>query len=420
MAAWLLFFGWGLLGGQNPAAPENGLGERIATLIGDEQAVARLVSAFQSQADQLSKHLIALDQNATRENVGGILRRNVLRNLDEKIRMRTIDPVYSLSENDLERTVIGYEAFKLETFVTAGVFPKRYFGYFDERYDTAPHEGRLRQATRQAVQIINAYQTKRGSALAITDMEVAVTFIAEGGALWLREHQEKVDRLHPVQDVGLDDLASGYSDLPGLVDQLDSTLHTSLGSLVAWTKTNATELPKPTLVPNAERWLKSPNGKSGPHPYLVRYMTLEEAIVGTALMWLWEKKIAGKKLEELRAPPLTERSLEEQFIIGSLVYNSGVAHDAKVWTMIRELSSGEWIYKRSEKNARSRWRLNVLPPKRALKVFLEGGDYPEQPTAWLAVYHVLQRYGAYAALKRFTDVFDQQGMFREVLESRQP
>lgn len=42
---------------------------------------------------------------------------------------------------------------------------------------------------------------------------------------------------------------------------------------------------------------------------------------------------------------------------------------------------------------------------------MEVGDYPEQPTSWNGVYHVLQRYGAYTALKRFTDVFDDGDMF---------
>ena len=53
-----------------------------------------------------------------------------------------------------------------------------------------------------------------------------------------------------------------------------------------------------------------------------------------------------------------------------------------------------------------------LPPPQALSHLRGGLDYPEQPTAWLAGYHVLQRYGAYEALQRFTDVFDETGAFR--------
>ena len=42
-----------------------------------------------------------------------------------------------LDAETAKRTVVEYEMFKAESFVTGGVFPKRYFGYFDERHDTA-------------------------------------------------------------------------------------------------------------------------------------------------------------------------------------------------------------------------------------------------------------------------------------------
>ena len=56
-----------------------------------------------------------------------------------------------------------------------------------------------------------------------------------------------------------------------------------------------------------------------------------------------------------------------------------------------------------------RWALPVMVAKLNLKQVLSGGDYPVQPTSWSAVYHVLQRHGAYVGLSRFTDAFDAKG-----------
>jgi len=53
----------------------------------------------------------------------------------------------------------------------------------------------------------------------------------------------------------------------------------------------------------------------------------------------------------------------------------------------------------------------VLPPAKAFQQVARDGAYPEQPTSWAAVYHVLQRYGAYVALKRFSNTFDAGDQF---------
>jgi hypothetical protein len=42
-----------------------------------------------------------------------------------------------------------------------------------------------------------------------------------------------------------------------------------------------------------------------------------------------------------------------------------------------------------------------------------GEPYPRQLTSWNAVYHVLQRYGAWVGVSRFATVFDGNGAFRE-------
>ena len=64
----------------------------------------------------------------------------------------------------------------------------------------------------------------------------------------------------------------------------------------------------------------------------------------------------------------------------------------------------------SEKTKAKRWALPVLAPRSSLERMLSGGDYPEQLTSWSAVYHVLQRFGGYEGLTRFTDAFDARGV----------
>jgi len=386
------------------ATPEEEVRASLAFYVSEPAEVDRLVGRMEEEARGVAGRLRAAGYDPS--GIEDAVARNVAENLGEKVRQSRSGPVLPMSAEDIERTVIGYEAFKAESFVTSGVFPKRYFGYFDGKYDTAPLEGRLREATARSVAVIDAWQEEHGAAVRVTDAEVAVTFIAEGGALWLGTEKEKADALHPVLDVGLDDLASGLRDLDALQARLDAELGTGLRELVVW----------------VDRGVDPPEGvvgrlqtrdESGPLAYLARRATLEEAIAGTALMWLWEKEIAAGKLAATDAAPLHSRSLHQQFIIGSLVYNSGLLHNSERWAMIEDLSSGEWLARTSERNAKRRWALNVLPPARALTWLVGGGQYPEQPTAWLAAYHVLQRYGAYLALERFTDTFDEAGAFRD-------
>ena len=47
---------------------------------------------------------------------------------------------FELTTDEIDRTIIGYETFKLSAYVSSGVFPKRYFGYLDNRWDTAERE----------------------------------------------------------------------------------------------------------------------------------------------------------------------------------------------------------------------------------------------------------------------------------------
>ncbi len=268
-----------------------------------------------------------------------------------------------MTEEKLRRQVIEFEAWKRDTMVSAGVFPKRYFGWFDGEGDTAQDEFRMQEVVIQCRRTINAWSAGRGSDVRVTDSELAVTFIAEGAAVWFGE-----DDRHPVFDVGLDDIASGTSEYAGLQTALNDGVGVDLR-----------------------------------HDKLLSF---EEAIVGTALMWIWEKEIANRKSGG--AVPAMEADL--QFIVGSLVYNSGILHDRSTWLAIRDFSSASLVWQKSERNKARKWALPVWEPT-SIGTRLEEEGYPRQGTDWLASLHVLQRYGAWVALRDFTEVFDEQGNF---------
>ena len=263
------------------------------------------------------------------------------------------------------RHVVDYEAFKLQTFLTSGVCAKRYFGFVDQVHDTAEEERRVMETVAITVEVANRWLEDRGESWRITDQEVLVTFYAEGGAHWLGRQE----RFHPILDVGLDDLAAGAADLDDLARKMDAAAGTELAG----------------VVPEQ------------------RHMTLEEAVAGTALMWVWEKDIADRKVG------LDGRDRDEQFIVASLVYNSGDPHSRQRWDQVRAFDTKQVVWDKSEANATRRWRLPVWQPSTLLSK-LAVSPYPWQGTDWLAMLHIVQRYSAYVALERFTEVFE-EGFF---------
>jgi hypothetical protein len=368
----------------------------IAVRSGPRAVIAADLDAFGITATQKASLLAELDrlaQKTARELAGskpdaiaGALWRQVAKNLEAKRALPAVSGRgLPLGADELRRTVFGYEAFKLATYATAGVFPKRYFGYFDLKWDTAPDERRLREVVHGAVGTLNAALHEQGSPVRLTDAEIAVTFLAEGGAILLREDQAKLNDVHPVYGIGLDDLASGVKAYPALVARLDAQFGTSLHTVVIWREGT---------------------------PYLARNFTYEEAILGTALMWTFEKERAERMLRDAGRQGLEARDLDDQFILSSLVYNSGVLFDDSRIAQLRRFETAGYLAGVSQANAHRRGALPVEPPPHALTALLASGEYPVQLTSWSAVYHVLQRWGALAALERFTEVFDAHGMFR--------
>lgn len=392
-----------LLAEESTLTTKERIGHILRYYIAVDDSVDMLLEHMDRSTNAIEKKLQAVGDS---KGIAGIVEYYILKNLTEK---RTSGKeALPMQYDELKRLVIEYECFKMDRYVTSGVFPKRYFGYFDGKYDTAPLEKRMCAVIPRIVSVINQYQKEVGDSLCITDIEVAVTFIAEGGAILLRERQDLLTKLHPVFEVGLDDIASGSAELQLLQSRIDSVAGTDLVNLVGWVQNKKSAR---THVPDDRRWLQHKNGTKGPHAYLTRYMSFEEAIAGTALMYIWEKRIAQRKMRKIGVPSLHTYSLEQQFIISSLVYNSGILHSPERWRMVEKFATGEWIHATSERNAKRRWRLNVHPPKVSLQSLRDGYDYLEQPTEWLAVYHIMQRYGAFVALQKFSDYFTEKGAF---------
>ena len=373
----------------------------LAFWIPDPGERDRLVRHAEEAAQRAETRLAAVGEA---EGVREAVLAHIEANLREKAERP--DGPFPLTAEDIERRVVDWEAFRAEAFVTSGVFPKRYFGYVDGKGDTAAEEARVHRAVAASVDAGNAWLDDQGVEWRITDAEVLTTWLSEGGALWLQGGEIPVPaRFHPVFDVGLDDLASGAADLADLRRRLDQSAGTELDGMVALWDGKSPQLPVATEVPQGERWLQHANGEAGPFPYLVRYMTLEESVTGTTLMYVWEKQIAERKLREERLDGLAGRPLDEQFVIASLVYNSGRLHAPSTWEQIRTFRAAERLWRTSEDNAHRRPRLPVVPAADGLALLRAGKPYPEQPTSWVGVYHVLQRFGGFSGLTSFTDVF---------------
>ncbi len=292
------------------------------------------------------------------------------------------DARLSYSTDELRRRVIDFEVWKCARYLSAGVFPKRYFGYLDGRGDTQIAERTLKETVTRARPIAEAFQQKRGSRIRAADLEIVVTFLAEGGATLLSDDRHASRDVPAISGIGLDDIANGFAARPELVHAFDASFGTGLGDFI---------------------------GRAPP-----RKLTFVEAVLATEVMYLYEKELLASKLARSATPglPLDEQTLDEQFIATSLQYNSGIAFSPERIAMIRAFASADYIYQLSLSMRATRPRLPLAAPAETTRQLLSLGDYPTQRTSWSAVYHVLQRWGAFAALRQFTDTFDADGMYR--------
>lgn len=295
------------------------------------------------------------------------------------------------------RLIIDFETYKVRGYVGSGVYPRRYFGYLDATGNTAAEELRVVRTVRACTDVANAWLAEQGLEWRVTDQEIVVTWISEGGALLLRDPARARQPIHPILGVGLDDIAHGFQELPGLVGRMDAAAGTRVETIPEWMDGD---------------WR------------LTRSMSLEESVVGTTIMWVWEKRIADRKLRQAGRAPMHRHDRTDQFILTSLVYNSGLIHasgrpaQVRAWSLAPHLSGLASKHNPTGRRA----HLPVTPSRTALERLRSGRGYPYQGTSWIALYHIQQRYGGYEALERFTDTFDADGRLVmepwEALEAR--
>lgn len=279
----------------------------------------------------------------------------------------------------LARTGVRYEAFRIAAFRDAGVAPKLYFGFLDGQGATARYERALLQVSAKLAPILNDYAQKHGLAVRVSAKEIAVTHLAEGGALLMTGDIARIETVDPVFGVGLDDYRIGFARFPGLIARLDKAFGSHLSALKGVREDR---------------------------------MTFAESVLGTGVMWLYEKDLAEQKLIAEGRPSLAGLAPDQQFVTASLVYNSGLLFSAERVAQIVDFATGAYLADISERSAPKRPRLPVMTPQDADAWLAEGKATPDQPTSWNAVYHVSQRYGAWVAIARFSSAFTDQGEAR--------
>ncbi len=357
----------------------------VENLTRETGATATIEAALQDQISKLTKLSWAPGY-----------RMAVTENLASKV--ESLSEGVSFGPQALLTTAVEFEAFRINAFRNSGVAPKRYFGFVDERGKAAAYEKQLKTAATRIAPILNSYAAKKALGVTVTPKEVVVTHIAEGAALLLSKDFCLVDSVHPVSGVGLDDYRHGFKQYADLVTEIDKTFKARLGA----------------IANNPERPVANRVLHDGTVRRLERYlgvvsMTFEESVLGTAVMYLWEKAIAEEKRCADGRPSLSTLSLDEQFVQASLVYNSGVLFADERAKQIMAFDTAIYLVETSEKSAPKRPKLPVMSPEDADALLARGDALPRQPTSWNAVYHILQRYGAWVGLTRFANVFTPDG-----------
>ena len=349
-----------------PARGEDACEQVTATL----PAFAGEAASVQKLKTSMAEHIAALPNAAWRPGYC----RAVLDNLGRKAVSRAEGVAFDV--DTLVKTTFQYEAFRIAAFRNSGVLPKLYFGFLDGRGRTAAYEKELLGVATRVTSILNAYAERNKLGFKVTAKEIVVTHIAEGGALLLTTAFAEVDHIHPILGIGLDDHRIGFQRFPGLTAEIDAAFGTNIAALKGTREDT---------------------------------MTFTESILGTAVMWLYEKDIAERKLLAEGRSSLSKMSWDEQFVVSSLVYNSGILFSDERVKQILSFNTGAYLAETSERSAPKRPRLPVMTPEAADVLLANGQPFPEQKTSWNAVYHILQRYGAWAALSRFPDAFAQDG-----------
>jgi hypothetical protein len=358
---------------------------QVKTLTSETQATTAIEAALSAQIAKLTKpswapgYCRAVTDNFTAKALS----------LNEGV---------SFNSQTLISTAVEFEAFRITSFRNSGVAPKRYFGYLDERGRAADYEKKLKVVANRIAPVLNAYAVKKQLGVSVTPKEIVVTHLAEGGALLLSTDFYIADWVHPVSGIGLDDYRHGLKQYADLVSEIDTTFKTRLGAIA-----DNPERPRANailgggVVRRLERYLG------------VVSMTFEETVLGTAVMYLWEKVITEEKRHAEGRSSLGTLSLDEQYVQASLVYNSGIFFADERIKQIMAFGTASYLVETSEKSAPKRPALSIMSAELADALLERGEALPQQPTSWSAIYHILQRYGAWVALSKFANVFTPDG-----------
>lgn len=345
---------------------------------------------------------------AGEREVAEVLEREILANLESKVRLGGEGPGrFPLGHEEILRTVVDFEIFKMRNYIASGVFPKRYFGFVDGKWDTGREEGAFLRLVHEVVVAINEHQEAEGARVRLSDLELVVTYLAEGGALFFLSEpgllrDEGPARINLGRDLGCDNIGLALDRHGPLAAALDRRFGTRLARSARLAGEGAT----------GDRSVG-----------ISRSVAFRESVVAAGLMFLYEKEVAGRKLAavsrsgqsaswptgDLMALPLTE-----QFIAASLVFNTGILFSREWTESIRDFDTIRRLHSLSTTNSEKRgrdWRPPLPVEASSAEAFrrLRERGYRQQPTSWQGSYHVLQRYGAFLALRDFTDLFDSGG-----------
>ena len=83
-------------------------------------------------------------------------------------------------------------------------------------------------------------------------------------------------------------------------------------------------------------------------------------MLGTAVMYLYEKDLTQQKLAAEQRKPLAQRPLDEQFVVTSLVYNSGILFIEDRFQQILTFDTGTYITDVSNKSVPKKPRLRAI------------------------------------------------------------
>jgi hypothetical protein len=368
------------------AAAPGGAQELVAEFLADPRDQRHALESLDRIAGDSARRIAELSGRDP-EAIRAFVRSEALKNLRDKVSMGSNGERFPMTLSEMEQTVFGFEAFKAETFVRTGIFPKRYFGFLDEKWDSAQYEVLLRETVQRAVRVVNDYLAESGRNVGLSHQEVAMTFISDGAALKMREFQANIEDFQCVLQLGMKEPTQYIYAFPGLVERLDRELRTDLQAAVF--------LKDGAMVD-------------------ARAMYFPEAVVATMFRYLFKKTRAQIALRD-EGIDLQSLSADEQFIVASgYDLEKEAALSWRTVQDIRDSRVGVHLRSSAMPDDPSASRIPWMGPGDSADFLLQESIYPWQPnSSWNVVYNTAQKHGTWVGLSRFGTTFNDRGEYRE-------